>query len=138
MIDPAQTHTRPIIACCARSTTTHRVTGGIVDNPEQRGSGPAHRAVPVRTASACPYAQPLTRGQVSGAAVLCSVLSRPQSLPVGYIMHGPSRKASGIENLHELAFPGDSLRSGGAGDGTRHFPEMGTEPEHVPILSTFF
>ena len=47
-------------------------------------------------------------------------------------------KVSGIENLHELAFPGDSLRSGGAGDGTRHFPEMGTEPEHVPILSTFF
>ena len=113
-------------------------SGGIMDNPEQHGSGPAHRAVPVRTASACPYAQSLTRGQVSGAAVLCSVLSRPQSLPVGYIMHGPSRKASGIENLHELAFPGDSLRSGGAGDGTRHFPEMGTEPEHVPILSTFF
>ena len=73
MIDPAQTHTRPIIACGARSTTTHRVTGGIVDNPEQRGSGPAHRAVPVRTASACPYAQSLTRGQVSGAAALCSV-----------------------------------------------------------------
>ena len=47
-------------------------------------------------------------------------------------------KVSGIENLHELAFPEIRLRSGGAGDGTRHFPEMGTEPEHVPILSTFF
>jgi len=92
LIDPAQTHTRPSIACGARSTTTHRVTGGIMENPEQRGSGPAHRAVPVRTASACPYAQSLTRGQVSGAAVLCSVLSRPQSSPVGYIMHGPSTK----------------------------------------------
>ena len=138
MIDPAQTHTRPIIACGARSTTTHRVTGGIVDNPEQRGSGPAHRAVPVRTASACPYAQPLTRGQVSGAAVLCSVLSRPQSLPVGYIMHGPSRKASGIENLHELAFPGDSFEIRGSGDGTRHSPEMGTEPEQCTHFVHFF
>ena len=111
-----------------------------MDNPEQRGSGPAHRAVPVRTASACPYAQSLTRGQVSGAAVLCSVLSRPQSLPVGYwyIMHGPSRKASGIENLHELAFPGDSFEIRGSGGRNPTFPEMGTEPEHVPILSTFF
>ena len=146
MIDPAQTHTRPIIACGARSTTTHRVTGGIVDNPEQRGSGPAHRAVPVRTASACPYAQSLTRGQVSGAAVLCSVLSRPQSLPVGYIMlliHAWP-VAQSFRRFPELRIctnspPEIRLRSGGAGtepDIPRRFGDG--NPNNVPILSTFF
>ena len=45
-------------------------------------------------------------------------------------------KVSGIENLHELA-TGDSFEIRGSGDGTRHSPEMGTEPEQCMTVSSF-